>query len=204
MSPLRIWARAIDLWWRELIVWTIFNVVWFALQIPIVTGPPATAAMFVIARRVAAGEYVDFRDGVRALREMFIPAWQWGMITLILIVVIGGNLWFYQTTTGLQWDLLRIVWIAIGLVWFTASLFFWPFWLAQADRRVSVTLRNVALFIAQRPGLALILALSSLVVAAASTLVTLPLVVALMSWLSLLGTVAVNDELHRIETRQAA
>jgi hypothetical protein len=204
MSPLRIWARAIGLWWRELIVWTIFNVVWFALQIPIVTGPPATAAMFVIARRVAAGEYVDFRDGVRALREMFIPAWKWGAITLILIVVIGGNLWFYQTDHGLPWDLLRIVWITIGLVWFTASLFFWPFWLAQADRRVSVTLRNVALFIAQRPGLALILVLSSLVVATASTLVTLPLVVALMSWLSLLGTVAVNDELHRIETRQAA
>ncbi len=203
MSPTRIWAQAIGLWWRELIVWTIFNLVWFVLQILIVTGPPATAAMFVIAQRVAAGEYVDFGDGVRALREMFFPAWKWGAITLLLLVVIGGNLLFYQSASGLQWDVLRIVWITIGLVWYTLSLFYWPFWLAQADRRVSVTLRNAALFIAHRPGVALVLVVSSLIVALASVLVTLPLVVALMSWIALLGTVAVNDELHRSAVKQA-
>ena len=202
MSPFRIWARAIGLWWRELIVWTIFNIAWFALQIPIVTGPPATAAMFVIARRVAAGEYLDFGDGLRALREMFFPAWKWGAITLILIVVIGVNLWFYQAAAGLLWDVLRLVWITIGLLWFGMSLFYWPFWLAQADRRVSVTLRNSALFMARRPGVTLILVLSGLAVAVGSTLITLPLVVALMAWLALLGTVAVNDELRRIEVKR--
>ncbi len=203
MSPLRIWANTIGLWWRELIVWTIFNLAWFVLQIPIVTGPPATAAMFVIARRVAAGEYVDFGDGVRALREMFFPAWKWGAITVLLLVVIGGNLLFYQSAYGLQWDVLRIVWITIGLAWYALSLFYWPFWLAQADRRVSVTLRNAALFIAHRPGVALVLVVSSLIVAMASVLVTLPLVVVLMAWIALLGTVAVNDELHRSAVKQA-
>jgi hypothetical protein len=203
MSPLRIWANAIGLWWRELIVWTIFNLVWFALQIPIVTGPPATAAMFVMARHVAAGEYVSFGDGARALRDMFFPAWKWGAITLILIVVIGGNLLLYQSASGLPWDVLHIVWITIGLGWYALSLFYWPFWLAQTDRRVSVTLRNAALFIAHRPGVALILVISSLIVAIACTLVTLPLVVALMSWLALIGTVAVNDELRQIKISQA-
>lgn len=67
-------GRTIALWWREFILLTFFNLAWLALQVPIVTGPPATAAMYALARRVVDAEWISPLDGWSALRQMFLPA----------------------------------------------------------------------------------------------------------------------------------
>ena len=189
-------GQAFRLWWQEFMLLIFFNLIWLALQIPIVTGPPATAAMYVIARQLADGELIEPRHGLNALRRMFAPAWVWGALNLLIIGAVVGNFWFYQSATGWPWISLRLVWGVIGLGWFAINLFYWPFWLAQEQHSLGLTFRNSFLFLAKQPGLALTLMLISALLIVVSVLTTLPLATALMIWLALIGVLAVEEALH--------
>jgi uncharacterized membrane protein YesL len=120
-------GRALALWWKHLGQLALFNVAWLVLQVPIVTAPPATAAMYVIARRVADDELLDLGDGWQALRQMWWPAWRWGLVNLVVLVVLVGNFYAYQAFTGWGWAALRLLWGAIGVVWLAINLVYWPF-----------------------------------------------------------------------------
>ena len=189
-------GQAFRLWWQEFMLLIFFNLMWLALQIPIITGPPATAAMYVIARQLADGELIEPRHGLNALRRMFTPAWIWGAINLLIVGAVVGNFWFYQSATGWLWIGLRLVWGVIALGWFAINLFYWPFWLAQEQHSLQLTFRNSFLFLAKRPGLALSLMLISAFLIVVSVLTTLPLAAALMAWLALIGVLAVEEALH--------
>lgn len=202
IQALRVVARALSLWWREFLLLTLFNLIWFTLQIPIVTGPPATAAMYAIARRVTDGELIELQQAGQALRQMLVPAWQWGAVNLLIVAAIVGNFWFYQNAQGFGWMILRLLWGLIALVWFAMNLFYWPFWLAQSDRRMSTTFRNSFVCLAKTPAFAFTLALIGAGLISASVLLTLPLVVALMAWLALIGVLAVDEEIGPREAMQ--
>ena len=134
LEALKVIGRAFRLWWGELLLLTALNVAWLALQIPIVTGPPATAAMYVIVRRLVDGELVGPRDAWQALRQMFWPAWIWGLLNLVIAGVVSFNFITYGSAPGPAWAALRLAWGTIALLWFAVNLFYWPFWLAQSDR----------------------------------------------------------------------
>jgi uncharacterized membrane protein YesL len=189
-------GQAFRLWWQEFMLLIFFNLIWLALQIPIVTGPPATAAMYVIARQVADGDLVEPRHGLDALRRMFVPALAWGFLNLLIVGVLVGNFWLYQSSTGWLWTGLRLVWGMIALGWFAVNLFYWPFWLVQEQHSLQLTFRNSFLFLAKRPGMALTLMLISAIIIIISVLTTLPLAAALMAWLALIGVLAVEEALH--------
>ena len=189
-------GQALRVWWSDFLLLIFFNLAWLALQIPIVTGPPATAAMYAIARRLADGELIEPRHGLEALRRMFGPGWVWGAINLLIVGVVVGNFWLYQSATGWLWAGARLVWGVIGLGWFAVNLFYWPFWLAQEQHSLPVTFRNSFLFLAKRPGLALTLVVISVILIVVSVLTTLPLAAALMAWLALIGVLAVEEALH--------
>jgi len=197
LDALRVVGRAFSLWWHELLLLTVLNLAWLALQIPIVTGPPATAAMYAIARRVADGATVGPKDAWFALRQMFWPAWGWGLLNGILAVVVVSNFAAYGSAPGLVWATLRLAWAAIAALWFAINLFYWPFWLAQADRRLVLTLRNASLFLFKTPGFALTLVVLSTMLIVISVGVTLPLAVGLIAWLALIGVLAVDVALKR-------
>jgi hypothetical protein len=187
--------HAFALWWRELILLTFFNVVWFLLQIPIITGPPATAAMYVIARRVSGDELINPRGGWTALRQMFLPAWKWGAVNLLLLAALALNFWGFRDAEGLGWTFLRMLWALIALGWFALNLFYWPLWLSQTDRRMVNTYRNCLVLLFRLPFFTLALTASCAVLVVGGALLTLPLVVALMAWLALIGTLAVEAAL---------
>lgn len=189
-------GRAFRLWWSEFLLLIFFNLLWLALQLPIVTGPPSTAAMYVIARRLVNDEFIEPRHGLDALRRMFAPAWVWGVINLVIVGVLVGNFWLYQSAIGWLWTGMRLLWGIIALGWFAVNLFYWPFWLAQEQHSPQLTFRNCFLFLAKQPGLALTLVLVSAILSVASVLTTLPFAAALMAWLALIGVLAVEEALH--------
>jgi uncharacterized membrane protein YesL len=197
-------GRALALWWQEFFLLTFFNLAWLACQVLIVTGPPATAAMYAVARRLADGEFIEPRHGLEALRRMFSPAWVWGAINLLIVGVLVGNFWLYQSATGWLWASLRLAWGVIALSWFAVNLFYWPFWLAQEQPSPQLTFRNSFLFLAKRPGLALTLMLISALLIVVSVLTTLPLAAALMAWLALVGVLAVDEALKPIAEHAAS
>lgn len=175
---------------------TALNLGWFALQVLIVTGPAATATLYVVARQIAHHEIVTLREVLHSLRRMLAPAWQWGALNLLVVGAVVGNFWFYQNAQGFAWIVLRLLWGMIALVWFALNLFYWPFWLAQSERRMRTTLRNCFVLLFKEPALALSITCASALLIVGSVLVTLPLTVALMAWLALLGVLTVDETLN--------
>jgi hypothetical protein len=184
--------RTIAVWWREVILWTFFNVAWFVLQVLIVTGPPATAAMYVIARRVLDDELLHPLAGWSAMRQMFWPAWKWGIVNLVLVTILAVNFRGYWETASQGWVIIRLLWAIIAFAWFALNLFYWPFWLIQSDRRMVNTYRNSLVLLLKMPAFVLTLALISAVLVVSSVLLSLLLVIVLMAWLALMGTLAVD------------
>lgn len=188
-------TRAFRLWWEELVIMLLLNVAWFLLQIPVVTGPPATAMVYAMVLRSKEGVYWGPRDAWGAFGELFWPAWRWGLANALVWGVGLWNLVIYWQAAGAVWFALRLLWIAVLTVWLALNFSYWPFWLAQGDRSLVTTYRNCGRFLLLHPGLSLALIVFALTLATASLVLTLPFTLALMCWLALLGLVAVESSL---------
>jgi uncharacterized membrane protein YesL len=192
----QVFGHAVSVWWREFMLFTLFNIAWLALQVTIIAGPPATAAMYLVARKAAAGEYLELGHYWQAMRQMFWPAWRWGAVNLVVLVTLAGNFWYYQSSTSSWVAVLRVVWVTIAVYWSIANLFYWSFWLAQENKDMRTTYRNCVVIIAKRPIFILTLAVLCGALSAVSVLTTLPLAILLMAWLALISLRVVQEELE--------
>lgn len=195
LNPLHVITTAFRIWWREWVVLLVLNIAWFLLQLPVITAAPATATVYAMTQRSFDGEYWTPRDAWAAFRQMFWPAWKWGLLNLFVWLVGISNLLSYWRATGTPWFLLRLVWIGGLTLWLVLNFYYWPFWLAQEDRSLRATYSNCFKFLLFHPALALLLVLFALVMALLSVVTTLPFTMALMCWLALLGVVAVQSSL---------
>jgi len=193
----RLFARAIRAWWGEFLFLLVLNFIWLLAQLTVLFGPPATVALYVVARQILDGELVGFGDFWRALRGGFGRAWVWGAAQLLVYGVLGFNLLFYAGRPGVGFLALRYAWTLLALAWFALNLYYWPLNLAQTDRRFVTTLSNAAKMAALNPGFTVAYALFALFVIAISVLSGLLLGAVLGTWLALWSTLAVRDLLER-------
>ena len=195
IKPFHALGHATRLWWRDWIGMVFLNLLWVLLLIPIVTGPPATAALYAIARRVYEEEVWDLQDTWRFMRELFWPSWRWALPNLVILFVLAGNFFIYEAVEGVFWVVLRVVWALLLILWLMLNNYFWPFWLAQEDKSLRTTYANCARFLVLNPWPVLIVTFISMLFFVASVLLVIPLLVGTVSWLSLAGTTAVQRSL---------
>jgi hypothetical protein len=195
MQPGSLAGRALQLWWQEMVALLLLNVAWLLLQLPVITGPPATAAVYAISQRIYNREMWSFGEAAALLRTLFWPAWRWAALNGLVILVIAVNFTSFGTETGAIWVLLRLVWAVFLLFWLGLNFYYWPFWLAQKDQSIKTTYGNCARFFLLHPWTAATLVILAVGITAASVLITLPVGLALICWLALLGTTAVQTSL---------
>jgi uncharacterized membrane protein YesL len=171
------------------------NLLWVLLLIPIVTGPPATAALYAMAKRVYEEEVWELQETWQYLRELFWPSWRWALPNIVILFVLAGNFFIYQATEGVLWVVLRIIWGLLLILWVMLNLYFWPFWLAQEDKSIRTTYANCGRFLLLNPWPVLIITFICMLSLVVSVLLVLPLLVGAVSWLSLVGVTAVQRSL---------
>ena len=193
IRPFGVIGRSLRIWWDQWFILTILHIGWLIAQLLVVTGPPATAVLYAMTRRTVDGDFWDQRDAWAVFRRLFWPAWRWAALNGVLIGVAAFNLLVYEGAGG--WRLLRGVWIAALLVWGSLNLFYWPFWLAQADKSMRTTYANCGRFLLLNVWQGPLLVAFCAVLTAVSVLTTLPFSLALMVWLALLGETAVRQSL---------
>jgi len=204
IKPFSVILLALRLWWREWIGMILLNILWLALQIPIVTGPPATAVLFTVAERIHADDYWELQELWPLLRELFWPAWRWGLPNLLFLIVMAVNVYAYQNASGIGWLLLRLVWGTLLAAWLALNLFYWPFWLNQEDKSLRATYGNCGRFFLLNPLPAIVLVAFCAALAVVSVLTTVPLAAGAVCLLALVGTAAVKDSLSLQKNRNAA
>ena len=67
------------------------NLFWLVGNALVITGPPATLALFYVANRLARGEVTDPGDFIAAFRRYFKPAWRWGLLNLLVVFFLVGD-----------------------------------------------------------------------------------------------------------------
>lgn len=187
-------------WWREVFVLTGFNLLWAIATFSIVALPPATAAMFYVARQVLANDsFINWQTFWQPFRRYSLAAWRWGLVFFALAGVAAGNLWFYRDGPGPVWTILRWVWAILLVVWVILNLFFWPFWFAEdeAHRALRTTWRNALTFVLANTFPALFVTVIVFLLGTASFLFGVPLGVLFMSWTALLATATLAAYLPR-------
>ncbi len=173
------------------------NILWVLLQIPIVTGPPATAVLYAISQKAHDEELWELQELWPMLRHYFWPAWKWAIPNLLVGVALLGNFYQYQAATGNSWVVLRLVWGVVAVVWFMLNLFYWPFYLAQNDQSLTTTYANSGRFLLLNPWSSLFLALCCALVLYLSARMTIPLMVGVACWVVLVSITAVQEGLRQ-------
>jgi len=202
IKPLSIIIRALRLWWRDWIGMVFLNILWFGLQIPIVTGPPATAVLYTIAQRVHEDELWEIQELWSLLRELFWPAWCWALPNGLFLGVMAVNLYTYQNAEGAGWLILRLFWGTLLATWLALNLFYWPFWLNQEDKSLRATFANCGRFFLLNPFPAIILVVFCVVLMTVSVLITVPLAAGAVCLLALVGVTAIKDSLTLQKQRE--
>ena len=170
----RILTHTGRLWWKHWIAILVLNILWFLLQIPIITGPPATSTFYAIGRRLIDDEVWDYQDLWQIFRSSFLQGWIWALPNLIVFVVISVNLMAYQNS-GISWIALRIFWSLLLVGWLTMNLFYWPFWFLSTEPTWRQTLSNCWKLLLMHPFRAVGLVFLIVVLLAIGSLLVVPL-----------------------------
>lgn len=197
MNAFAILAFATRRWWDEYISVILLSALWLLAQVLVIPGPPATAALYAMTREMYDGRYWGATDVWAAFKAHFWPAWKWGALNWLVIGVGLYNVSTFWYVSGV-WRGLRVVWLAALAVWLALNTFYWPFWLAAADKSLRNTYANVARFWLLQPGTALVLFLVSLVGVVVGLSTVVPVALGLPALLALIGETAVRRGLEKL------
>lgn len=201
MNPFAILSSATRRWWDEWISAILVSVFWLLAQLLVIPGPPATAALFAMARRSHDGEYWGAPDVWAAFKELFVPAWLWALPNIAVIGLAIYNISTFWALPHGAWSALRVVWVVGLIVWLGLNLFYWPFLLAAEDKSLRNTYVNCARFWLLHPLAAVVLFLVCLIVG----LITLPFALAIVLgsifWITLVSEMTVRNSLKIVLAR---
>ncbi len=200
----RVFWLAVGTWWKNLIDYAILNVLWIGFSLTLIGGPPALAAMYQLAAHNTEGDYADWRAFFGAMKQLFIPAWRWGLLQLGVYGVGGFNLLYYSVTSGPAVVALRVAWLTGLAAWTVLNLFFWPFYLQQDDQRIANTYRNALVFVTTQPGLALGVAIVSVAILALCVVTVILFAFAVLPLIALVATFTVQSVLEPHRQRAEA
>ncbi len=135
------------------------NLVWFLCCLPIITAPPATAALYAITREIGYRRSMSWRDFFGYMGQYFVVGWRWAILNLIAALIVFLNVWFYDNLAVSIAPLLRWIWIVIGLLWLIIQQYTFPLMLEQEKPRVLLATRNALVLCLRHPLYTLIHAL---------------------------------------------
>lgn len=105
---------------RDLWDLLILNWLWFLCSLPVLTIGPATCALLAVTLKLARGEPVyAAKDFFRGFRDNFKSGLAMGLLSLALLVVAGGDLFFALQQEGFFRSLYLVVGILVAAVFLT-------------------------------------------------------------------------------------
>jgi uncharacterized membrane protein YesL len=190
-GPVRLaFTRAVQDWYYGLIPFAVINMLWLALVLTVVGGPPATAAMLGVARDAAIGYGPEPGSFFIYLKQYFWRAWGLGIVTLIGSVILVTDMRFYANAlsdnpfllnTGVYFLLYVLV------VWLEFLFVAWPLLVNQPGMPIRDVLRNAAIVTLRTPGAGFGLALVVIILSILSLALAFLTAMALAAFMSLLA-----------------
>lgn len=195
-AALSVFWRSFQYWGDEIALLVPLNAAWLLAVLLIIPGPPATAALLVVANRMAHGELVSWRIARDAFRRYFWKSWAWAAINLAFIgLLVFNHLYYSAHTTGAVLIMARTAWALMMLVWSGLQLYWFPLILEMPGHPIIPALRNAGRLALLNLGFTITLLILVLLFTAVSIALT---VMAILMWTSVLALVANHATLDRL------
>jgi uncharacterized membrane protein YesL len=193
----RILSESLQDVYGEILLVVPLSLVTLLLQLPLITGPPALAAMWAVGNQIARGEAVGRQDYWVSFKEHFWSSWRLTVLNLLVLGVVAANLWFYAPSSNpldlsvslASW--IEGVWIAVLLLWLLMAQHHLALIMEQKDQRLRVTLRNGAVLLMRHPALCVLELIFIALAVALSALLVVPWFVITPAFLAVLTNNAV-------------
>jgi hypothetical protein len=159
-SALKILGYSLRDTWQEFGTILVVHLLFLLGNLLIISGPPATLALFFYGNRIAHGETANERDFLRAVRRYWGPAWRWGILNLLVVGLLAGDYYLTGRLTGSTTAyFIQGLYITLFVGWLLLQIFALPFLFEQEQPRVFQAFRNASVFIRRNSIFVLVLAL---------------------------------------------
>ncbi|MGC8787693.1 MAG: DUF624 domain-containing protein [Anaerolineae bacterium] len=88
---------------------TLATIAWLLLQLPVITGPGATVAIYYFARQALLQDEALFKDFVQGLRQYFWKSWLIVLPYILVILVLVYDTVFFLAVGQSQTRLLASI-----------------------------------------------------------------------------------------------
>lgn len=96
----------------------VLNWFWMLCCIPVITIGPATCAVYRVTLRLVRGEPVSTaKEFFRGLRENFKAGLLLGLLSMALLIVAAGDVWFALQQTGNLRSVYLVIAVIIAVIW---------------------------------------------------------------------------------------
>lgn len=98
---------------------TLVTLTWLVLQVPVITAPAATVAVYHFARQAVLKDEAQFKDFMQGLRVYFWKGWLIVLPYVLLLLLIGYDILFFlsaQQPTARLWAAVPMAVLSIVLV----------------------------------------------------------------------------------------
>lgn len=192
----RVIRAALGDLWGDLLTTTVCNLLWVVLSLLVVTGPPATVALFHVANRIAHGEATDPGDFLRALLRYPSVGWRWGLVNgVMLFLLVGDVILTGRLSQSATARLAQGFFVAALAIWLLLQLYVLPLLFEQETLSLRLALRNGAVMLGTNVPFSVVLGALLLFVLLAGTLFFLVTFAAGGIFVALAGNHAVRNRL---------
>ena len=197
------WAACKD-YYEEMFRLVGANLLWLLLAIPVVTLPPATAGMFVLTNRIAHHRSTELRLFFTGMKQYFLKSWLLALLNVAVLGILYVNWRFYGQMLTATWAAaVQGLFLGLMALWCLIQLYVYPMLLEQEQPRLLLALRNAAFMAFASPLTSIVLGIIVAILAVVSTILALPLAVALIAVVALAANEAVLALLVHFGIRKA-
>ncbi len=190
---------ALKTWWRAgrhlqhrgyVYIWA--NLCFVVIALPIITAPAGFAGLVKLSQALQRGERADLNTFWSGLRENLGRGSVLGILTILVLIVNGGNLIAYEAVSTIDVS-LRIVWIAAIALWLMLMFYFWSLYYAMEAPTTINVLRNATLLILRHPAATLVHVIGLVTLGVLTLILPFLGVLLTFSFAAILSTRAVFD-----------
>ena len=201
----QVFRKTLSDLWDEMYLLVVVNVLWVALNVLLVTGPPATAGLFVLTHRLACGEAAGLRDFFEGFRRYFWRSWLWAIVAGAGFFILGGDAVLLGSLSSAAYVIvIQGFFLTLLFLWAFVLLYAFPLILEQERPSLRLALRNALVMFASNRSFSITLFVLALLVALLSSLLVAPWGIITVVFLALLGNHAVLNRLVAWQAEEEA
>ncbi len=152
----------------------VYNLLWIAFTVLVVTAPPAFAGLYYATNQMAhekSGKPALFFQG---FRKYFGISYLWAVVNLVVVLLSLYNVWFYGGYNSLFGAIMQGFFLAVVFLWLMLQMYTFPLLLEQEQPNLWQAIRNSAVIVMQHLSLTMGLYVVLILMYIVSTLVQVP------------------------------